>query len=68
MSDSAFAELETQVEELPLFQIFILKQKIDNIIAKNKNCIFEFDNLVQHTDRAEHADEYIRELRDNDRL
>ena len=29
---------------------------------------FEFDILVQHTDRADIADEYIKELRTNDRF
>ena len=68
MSDTAFAELETQVETLPMFQIVMLKEKIDRIVAQNQKTGFEFDSLVRHTDRADHADEYIRELRDNDRL
>ena len=29
---------------------------------------FPFDNLVHHTDRADHADEYIRNFRDTDRF
>ena len=31
MSDLAFAELETQIESLPMYQLIILKEKIDNI-------------------------------------
>ena len=31
MSETAFAELESQVEELPLFQIVVLRQKLDRI-------------------------------------
>ena len=68
MSDAAFAELETQVETLPMFQIVMLKEKIDRIVAQNNKDGFEFDSLVRHTVRADHADEYIRELRDNDRF
>ena len=36
MSDTAFAELESQVEELPLFQIIVLRQKLDNILEERK--------------------------------
>ncbi|MBR4323104.1 hypothetical protein [Treponema sp.] len=68
MSDVAFAELETQVETLPMFQIVMLKEKIDRIVAQRQKNEFEFDCLVRHTDRADFADEYIRDLRDNDRF
>ena len=68
MSDAAFAELETQVETLPMFQIAMLKEKIDRIIAQNKKTEFEFDRLVFHTERADYADEYIRNFRNNDRF
>ena len=69
MSNSAFAELETQIENLPLFQIALLKKKIDNILEQSKTQqTFEFDSLVRHTSRADTADEYVRELRDNDRI
>ncbi len=61
MSDLAFAELETQVETLPMFQIIKLKEKIDRIVAQNQKS--EFDSLVCHTERADHADEYIRDIR-----
>lgn len=37
MSDAAFAELESQVEELPLFQIVILRQKLDRILERKKS-------------------------------
>ena len=67
MSDVAFAELETQVETLPLFQIRLLKDKIEKILEKTQEP-FEFDSLVHHTERANNADIYIRELRDNDRF
>lgn len=63
MSDLAFAELETQVEALPMFQIIKLKEKIDRIVAQNQKSEFEFDSLVCHTERADHADEYIRNIR-----
>ena len=36
--------------------------------AENALDNFIFDSLVSHTDRADHADEYIRELRANDRF
>ena len=68
MSDVAFAELETQVETLPMFQIVMLKEKIDRIVERNKSDVFEFDRLVHHTERADRADEAAREFRDNDRL
>lgn len=37
MSDTAFAELESQVEELPLFQIVVLRQKLDRILERKKS-------------------------------
>ena len=36
MSEVAFAELETQVERLPMFQIFILKEKLEKIIEREQ--------------------------------
>ena len=36
MTNEANAELETQVEELPLFQIIVLRQKLDNILEERK--------------------------------
>ncbi|MCF0216796.1 MAG: hypothetical protein HUK21_10030 [Fibrobacteraceae bacterium] len=36
MTSAAFADLETQVEELPLFQIIVLRQKLDNILEERK--------------------------------
>ena len=69
MSTIAFSELENQIEALPLFQIAILKKKIDNILEQNTGQQdFEFDSLVRHTGRADCADEYVRTLRDNDRF
>ena len=70
MSDLAFAELETQIESLTMYQLIILKEKIDNIVKNDfpTTDSFEFDILVQHTDRADIADEYIKELRTNDRF
>ncbi len=64
MSDLAFAELETQVENLPMYQLIILKKKIESIVQKELSSSdeFVFDSLVQHTERA---DEYIKELRFN---
>ena len=34
---------------------------------EEKDQEFLFDRLARHTDRADYADEYIRELRDHDR-
>ena len=36
MTNAAFADLETQLEELPLFQIIVLRQKLDNILEERK--------------------------------
>ncbi len=36
MSELAFAELQTQVELLPFYQIVLLKDRIDRIVAKKK--------------------------------
>ncbi len=68
MSELAYAELETQIAALPMFQIIMLKNKIDSIVAQNQKSEFVFDSLVSHTDRADHADEYIKEFRANDRF
>lgn len=68
MSDLAFVDLENQVEALPMFQIVKLKEKIDSIILQRQKNKFEFDDLVCHTERADQADEYIRNFRDNDRF
>ena len=68
MSDLAFSELENQVDSLPMFQIFRLKEKIDKIVAQNRKSEFEFDCLVHHTERADRADDFIREFRNNDRF
>lgn len=71
MSDLAFAELQTQIKTLPLYQIKILWNQLGEIMAENQaseSGSFEFDSLVHHTERADHADEYIREFRDNDRF
>ena len=36
MTNAAFADLEAQVEELPLFQVIVLRQKLDNILEERK--------------------------------
>ena len=36
MSERAFAELQTQVDLLPFYQIVLLKDRIDRIVAKEK--------------------------------
>lgn len=36
MSELAFAELETQVETLPYYQVVLLKDKIDKILEREK--------------------------------
>ena len=46
MSNLAFAELETQVETLPMFQIVILKEKLEKIIAKGQ------EKLQPHTSQS----------------
>lgn len=71
MSDAAFAELQTKVKTLPLYQVKILLNQLSEIIAendKNENDKFVFDSLVNHTERADRADDYIREFRNNDRF
>lgn len=72
MSGAAFAELTNQIESLPMFQIVMLKNKIDSIVKQNKEVEldenFIFDALVKHTERADDVDTYIREFRANDRF
>ena len=36
MSELAFAELQTQVESLPFYQIVLLKGQVDRIVEKEK--------------------------------
>ena len=36
MSEFAFAELQTQIESLPFYQVILLKNKIDRMIEKEK--------------------------------
>ena len=67
MSDITFAELENQVESLPVFQILILKKKIETILSR-QNETSEFDSIVSHSERADSADDYIRSFRDSDRF
>lgn len=71
MSDAAFAELQTKVKTLPLYQVKILWNQLGEIMAENdqnENDKFVFDSLVNHTERADRADDYIREFRNNDRF
>ena len=71
MSDTAFAELQTKVKTLPLYQVKILWNQLSEIMAENdqnENDKFVFDSLVNHTERADRADDYIREFRNNDRF
>ncbi|MDD6487332.1 MAG: hypothetical protein PUF61_10340 [Spirochaetales bacterium] len=71
MSDAAFAELQTKVKTLPLYQVKILWNQLSEIMAENdqnENDKFVFDSLVNHTERADSADDYIREFRNNDRF
>ena len=71
MSDAAFAELQTKVKTLPLYQVKILWNQLGEIMAANNQSEsdkFVFDSLVNHTERADRADDYIREFRDNDRF
>ena len=53
-----------------MYQLIILKKKIESIVQKELSSSdeFIFDSLVQHTERADRADEYIKELRANDRF
>lgn len=71
MSDAAFAELQTKVKTLPLYQVKILWNQLSEIMAENdqnENDKFVFDSLVNHTERADRADDYIREFRNDDRF
>lgn len=71
MSDAAFAELQTKVKSLPLYQVKILWNQLSEIMAENdqnESDKFVFDSLVNHTERADRADGYIREFRNNDRF
>lgn len=71
MSDAAFAELQTKVKTLPLYQVKILWNQLSEIMAENsqnESDKFVFDSLVNHTERADRADDYIREFRNNDRF
>ena len=71
MSDAAFAELQTKVKTLPLYQVKILWNQLSEIMAENdqnESEKFVFDSLVNHTERADRADDYIREFRNNDRF
>ena len=71
MSDAAFAELQTKVKTLPLYQVKILWNQLSEIMAENdqnENDKFVFDSLVNHTERGDRADDYIREFRNNDRF
>lgn len=71
MSDATFAELQTKVKTLPLYQVKILWNQLSEIMAENdqnENDKFVFDSLVNHTERADRADDYIREFRNNDRF
>ncbi len=36
MSELAFAELQTQIESLPFYQVILLKNKIDRMVEKEK--------------------------------
>ena len=71
MSDAAFAELQTKVKTLPLYQVKILWNQLSEIMAENdqnESDKFVFDSLVNHTERADRTDDYIREFRNNDRF
>lgn len=50
-----------------LLVIKYVKSLENNVKIAQMNHVepFVFDSLVQHTERAEKVDEYIRELRDN---
>lgn len=64
-------QLLKQVEKLSLLEKISLSAKIKDLISlqteKNQED-FYFDKLVCHTERSEYADEYIREIRENDRF
>lgn len=70
MNYEAVLEKVRTVPEEYLGEVSML---IDDFIEQHKkngvsNENFVFDSLVHHTDRADFADEYIRNLRDNDRF
>lgn len=63
-------QLLKQVEKLSLLEKISLSAKIKDLISlqtENQED-FYFDKLVCHTKRSEYADEYIREIRENDRF
>ena len=65
MSDAAFAELQTKVKTLPLYQVKILWNQLGEIMAANNQSEsdkFVFDSLVNHTERADRADDYMLSL------
>lgn len=64
MSDTAFAELESQVEELPLFQIVVLRQKLDRFLERRKSATNVAAGLAQLDEFAgsvEHEIDYKKE-------
>lgn len=67
-------EAKNLIDELDydktLLVIKYVKSLENNVKISQMNHVepFVFDRLVQHTERAEKVDEYIRELRDNDRF
>ena len=73
MATSILKELaKTLIDEMPNQKVFLILDFIREMEEKDRQdkerASFAFDNLVQHTERAERADEYIREFRDSDRI
>ncbi len=63
-----------QIKSAPAECLDEISVVIGNIVENYKKNDFSgrdnfvFDSLVKHTDRANFADEHIREFRDNDRF
>ena len=63
---------KTLIDVLPNQKVFLILDFIREMEEKDKHSeeqeAFAFDKLVRHTERANRADEYIREIRDYDRV
>ena len=63
---------KTLIDVLPNQKVFLVLDFIREMEKEDKRSeeqeCFAFDKLVRHTERANRADEYIREIRDYDRV
>ena len=63
-------QAKTLIDSLNDVQILAVLNFLQNLQsrASNSETEFPFDNLVNHTERADFADQYIRNFRDSDRF